>query len=225
MIVILLGAPGAGKGTQAEKLSAEYNIPKLSTGEILRGEIETGSALAKKIEAIMNAGHLVSDEIMIELIKNRITHPDCENGFILDGFPRTIKQAEELEPILKNSKKGDLFVLNFDVTEEELIARLSGRYSCKSCKAGYHKIYKQPKNHGVCDNCGSTEFIEREDDKPEAVKIRIKVYNEKTAPLVGYYTDTKRLVQIDGNMSIAQIFAQVKRAILGDDVVLKGVSA
>jgi adenylate kinase len=216
VIIILLGAPGAGKGTQAEKLSEEFGVPKLSTGEILRKEIETGSSLGKKIEGIMNAGHLVSDEIMIELIKNRITYPDCKNGFILDGFPRTIKQAEELEPILTASKKGELFVLNFDVAEEELIKRLSGRFSCKNCKAGYHKIYKQPTVAGVCDNCGSKEFIEREDDKPDAVKIRIKVYNEKTAPLVGYYKSTKRLSQIDGNRSIDEIFTQV-RSILASD--------
>lgn len=216
MIIILLGAPGAGKGTQAEKLEEEFSIPKLSTGEILRREIETGSALGHKIENIMNAGHLVSDEIMIELIKNRITHTDCNKGFILDGFPRTIKQAEELEPILKASKKGDLFVLNFEVAEEELIKRLSGRFSCKSCKAGYHKIYKLPEVDGVCDNCGSKEFIEREDDKPEAVKIRIKVYNEKTAPLVDYYKTTNRLLPINGNRSIAEIFAQV-RSVVNDD--------
>ncbi len=209
MRFILLGAPGAGKGTQADMIAEKFGIPKLSTGEILRKEVASGTNLGEEIKSIMNSGQFVSDDTMIKLIESRVAQKDCSNGFILDGFPRTIQQAIALNSILEKLPKQNKLVINFAVNGEELIKRISGRYTCKKCGAGYHKDYKKPEVDGECDRCGSSEFVYREDDKPEAVKVRIGVYNEKTAPLIDFYRKAGELQDISGMGSIEQINADV----------------
>jgi adenylate kinase len=209
MRFVLLGAPGAGKGTQADMLAEKFRIPKLSTGEILRTEVAANSDLGNKIKDIMNSGQFVSDEVMVKLIENRISQKDCANGFILDGFPRTIPQAIALNETLDKLPVQETIVMNFVVDNNELIKRISGRYTCKSCHAGYHKDYKKPKIEGICDRCGSNEFVSREDDKPEAVKVRIGVYNEKTAPLIDFYRKSGELREVNGMGSIEQISAEI----------------
>jgi len=212
MKIILLGAPGAGKGTQADMISKKHNIPKLSTGEMLRQEVTTGSDLGLKIKDIMNSGQFVSDDIMIELIKHRIKQDDCKNGFILDGFPRTTDQSKALRKMLLQLSD-DTLVFNFKVDNDELIKRISGRFTCKDCGASYHKDYIPTKVAGVCDSCGSKNFVYREDDKPEAVKVRIGVYNEKTAPLIDFYREIGELKEINGMGSIEEINAEVESII------------
>lgn len=206
MKIILLGAPGAGKGTQADIIASKYGIIKLSTGDLLRKQIADKTALGLQIKEIMDSGQLVSDEIMIELIKARTAENDCMNGFILDGFPRTINQADELDKVFdKLSSIGKTYVISLAVIEEELIKRISGRYTCKNCKTGYHKVYNKPMVEGVCDKCGSTEFTYREDDKEEAVKVRLETYRINTAPLIDYYKQKGKLYQVDGMQSIDKI--------------------
>ncbi len=211
MKLILLGAPGAGKGTQAEKLAARLGVPKLSTGDILRAEVGRGTELGKKVKNIMEAGYLVSDEIMIELIQSRLEQADCKSGFILDGFPRTIPQAEAFEKILANLPKsmGDTHVLFLDVRQEELINRLSGRFSCKDCGANYHHLYNVPTQPEVCDKCGSKNLIQREDDKEEAVKIRLEVYKEKILPVLQYYYSKGELIRVHGEDTIEAISSEI----------------
>jgi adenylate kinase len=205
MKIIFLGAPGAGKGTQAAVIAARYSIPKLSTGDMLREAISSGSELGAQVEQIMSAGNLVSDEIMIKIIDDRIQRVDCERGFILDGFPRTIPQAEALEKILNCGEEKRVAVLFLDVEQEKLIQRLSGRYSCKKCGKSYHKTLNHTKVEGVCDDCGSTEFLYRSDDNEDAVRNRLKVYYQQTAPLISYYEQAGKLVKIDGSDSIESI--------------------
>lgn len=211
MKLILLGAPGAGKGTQAEKLAVKLDIPKLSTGDILRTEVSRGTELGKKVKSIMEAGYLVSDEIMIKLIQNRLEQDDCKKGFILDGFPRTIPQAEAFEKILDNlpTSMGDTHVLFLDVRQDELINRLSGRFSCKDCGANYHRLYNMPTQQGVCDKCGGKNLIQREDDKEEAVKIRLELYKEKILPVLQYYYDKGKLIRIHGEDTIEAISSEI----------------
>lgn len=215
MIVILLGAPGAGKGTQAELLVQSLNIPKLSTGEMVRTEIHAETTLGKRIKEINNSGQLVSDDIMIELINKRLENSDCQKGFILDGFPRTIPQAEELDLILTRFPDNETFVIIFDVDESILIKRLSGRFSCRTCSAGYHVDFHRPLIEGVCDKCGSKDFIHRQDDNEDAVKIRLKVYKDKTAPLIDYYKNKGKLYVINGMQSIDAISEDTKALITG----------
>ncbi len=211
MKLILLGPPGAGKGTQAEKLAAQFDIPKLSTGDILRAEVGSKTELGKKVQHIMEAGYLVSDEIMIELIKNRLEQADCKKGFILDGFPRTIPQAEALDELLGALPKsmGDTHVLFLNVSPQELITRLSGRFSCQNCGANYHKLYNKPLQPGICDKCGGKNFILREDDKEDAVKIRLEVYKEKILPVLKYYDDNDKLIKVHGEDTIEAISGEI----------------
>lgn len=215
MKLILLGAPGAGKGTQAEKLAQKLGIPKLSTGDILRAEVAKGTALGNKVKNIMDAGYLVSDDIMIELIETRLEQPDCQTGFILDGFPRTIPQAEAFEVLLERlpESMGETHVLFLDVREDELISRLSGRFSCKDCGANYHKLYNKPKADGICDKCGSSNLFEREDDKEEAVKIRLAVFREKIIPVLEYYKAKGELQKINGMQTIDAISNEIAATI------------
>ncbi len=213
MRIIFLGAPGAGKGTQAQILAQKYNIPKLSTGDMLREAVKSGSELGRIVESIMNSGNLVPDEIMIKIIEERLQKDDCANGFILDGFPRTIPQAEALDMLLAQLKVNNTVILFLAANEEELVKRISGRFNCKHCGSSYHKIYNPTKVNEVCDECGSTEFVWRKDDDEEAVKKRLQVYNEQTSPLIDYYDKQERLKRVNGMDSIEIITASIERVL------------
>lgn len=209
MNLILLGPPGAGKGTQAVRLEREKGLKQLSTGDMLRAAAASGSAIGRQILSIMNAGKLVPDGIIIDMIAERIGQPDCRNGFILDGFPRTTRQAEALDAML--AEKGlDLdYVIEMQVDEDELVRRIAGRYACAKCGAGYHETFKPTKVPGVCDVCGSREFTRRDDDKPETVRARLVAYREQTAPILPYYKAKSVLRPIDGMASIPDVARQI----------------
>ena len=192
MRAVLLGPPGAGKGTQAVRLVEKYNVPQISTGDIFRRNIKEGTELGKKAQEYMNAGKLVPDELVVDLVKDRLMQDDCKNGYLLDGFPRTIYQAEELDKFLAQQGQKLDAVINFEVGYDTLIERLTGRRVCKECGAGYHIKNMPPKVEGVCDKCGS-ELEQRKDDTKETAVNRISVYEESTAPLIDYYTGTGAL--------------------------------
>ena len=192
MRAVLLGPPGAGKGTQAVRLVEKYNVPQISTGDIFRRNIQEGTELGKKAQEYMNAGKLVPDELVVDLVKDRLMQDDCKNGYLLDGFPRTIYQAEELDKFLAQQGQKLDAVINFEVGYDTLIERLTGRRVCKECGAGYHIKNMPPKVEGVCDKCGS-ELEQRKDDTKETAVNRISVYEESTAPLIDYYTGTGAL--------------------------------
>ena len=192
MRAVLLGPPGAGKGTQAVRLVEKYNVPQISTGDIFRKNIREGTELGKKAQEYMNAGKLVPDELVVDLVKDRLMQDDCKNGYLLDGFPRTIYQAEELDKFLAQQGQKLDAVINFEVGYDTLIERLTGRRVCKECGAGYHIKNMPPKVEGVCDKCGS-ELEQRKDDTKETAVSRISVYEESTAPLIDYYTGTGAL--------------------------------
>jgi adenylate kinase len=196
--LILLGPPGAGKGTQAERLYERHKLPQLSTGNMLRAERDAGTELGKAADKVMAAGQLVSDEIVIGIIAKRIEEPDCKSGFVLDGFPRTVNQAIALDAML--AKKGGKIdgVIELAVDEDALVERISGRFACAKCGAGYHDTFKRPKKSGVCDVCGSTDFTRRKDDNAETVKARLKAYREQTAPILPYYEKKGLLQRVDG---------------------------
>lgn len=212
--LILLGAPGAGKGTQAELISKDYNIPQISTGAILREEIANGSELGLKVKQIIEAGMLVPDDVVVELIKNRLSQDDCSEGYILDGFPRTIPQAEALDDILKTMGGQIDIVLSIDVADEDIISRMSGRRICKDCGSSYHLKYNPPKNEGICDKCNG-ELIIRKDDVPEVVADRLSVYHQKTAPLLGYYEAQGKLRRAKGCELLSDTISNVKKALEG----------
>lgn len=209
MRIIFLGAPGAGKGTQAQIIADHFSIPKLSTGDLLRREISRKSELGLKVKNVMDSGNLVSDEIMVELVRSRVNEYDCEKGFILDGFPRTVVQADALQDIFNHAHFGNPIVLNLEVSEEDLIKRFTGRYSCGKCGTSYHKEFVKPRVEGICDTCGNKEFVVRVDDKEEAVKLRLKLYQEKTSPLITYYKDLGLLVSINGNKQVQSITKEI----------------
>ncbi len=215
MILVLLGAPGVGKGTQASLLSQKYNIPILSTGEILRTFTSTDNGpLAKQVKSIISSGNLVNDEIVATIVKQRIIQDDCVNGFILDGFPRTIIQAEELTKIIKDflpNKK--VYIINIEVKAKELINRLSSRFLCKNCKKVYNHIYSPTKIDGKCDICDGIEFIQRTDDKKEVVEQRMNIYKEQTQPLIEYYTNRNNLINVNGMQDIAKVFLNITESI------------
>lgn len=209
---VLLGPPGAGKGTQAAKLVEKYDIPHISTGDIFRANIKEGTPLGKKAQEYMNAGELVPDELVVDLVTDRLKQDDCKNGFLLDGFPRTIFQAEKLDEFLAaNDQKMDI-VINLVVAKDALIKRLTGRRVCKNCGASYHIVNVPPKKEGICDVCGG-ELIQRADDNLETVENRINVYEEQTAPLVGYYKKAGSLVDFDGEASLDEVFDSIVKAI------------
>jgi adenylate kinase len=214
MNLILLGPPGAGKGTQAKVLERRHGLIQLSTGDMLRSAISSGGALGKEVKGIMDAGGLVSDEIMIRMISERIDHPDCTDGFILDGFPRTTAQAEALDLMLdeKNLKVDCVIEMSVDV--EVLTKRITGRFSCAACGAGYHDDFQKPKKAGCCDHCGGTDFIRRSDDNAETVRKRLDSYESQTAPLLPYYRDKGNLKTIDALLKISAVTAEIE-AILG----------
>ncbi len=210
MILILLGAPGVGKGTQGALISKEYGIPQISTGDILRSEVKNETELGKKAKAYMEKGELVPDDVIIEMMEKRIKEDDCKNGFILDGFPRTVAQAEAFDRMLaKNGLELDKVIL-IDVPEEEIIDRLTGRRICPNCGAVYHIKNNPPKVEGVCDRCGS-KLIQRDDDREDVVRKRLEVYKKSTMPLIDYYTKTSKLVKVDGTGDIEEIFARIKK--------------
>lgn len=209
---VLLGPPGAGKGTQAVRLVEKYEIPHISTGDIFRKNIKEGTALGKKAQEYMNAGALVPDELVVDLVKDRLQQDDCKNGFLLDGFPRTIFQAEKLDEFLSESNLKMDIVINLKVEKEALIKRLTGRRVCKDCGASYHIVNIPPKKEGVCDICGG-ELIQRKDDNIETVENRINVYEEQTAPLIGYYKEAGSLVDFDGEASLDEVFDAIVQAI------------
>lgn len=214
MNLILLGPPGAGKGTQAQTLSAEFGLAKLSTGDMLRAAVASGSELGLMAKDIMARGALVPDEIMINLIRERIRESDCANGFILDGFPRTEAQAEALDVMLAAEGKKLDHVIELKVDDAKLVKRITGRFSCKKCGAGYHDSFKQPKAAGVCDECGATEFVRREDDKAETVTKRLTAYHAQTAPLLPYYAKSGALTSVDGMADINEVGVAINK-ILG----------
>ena len=208
MRIIMLGAPGAGKGTQAKKIAAKYEIPHISTGDIFRANIKNGTELGKKAKQYMDQGALVPDELTCDLVMDRIQQDDCKNGFVLDGFPRTIPQAEALDAALgKINEKMD-YAIDVDVPDENIVNRMSGRRACLNCGATYHLISIPPKVEGICDRCGS-EIVLREDDKPETVQKRLKVYHEQTQPLIDYYKNQGILKSVDGTQPMDEVFKAI----------------
>jgi adenylate kinase len=208
MRAVLLGPPGAGKGTQAVKLVQKYGVPQISTGDIFRKNIKEGTELGKKAQEYTNTGRLVPDELVVDLVKDRLLQDDCRNGYLLDGFPRTIYQAEQLDKFLaENGQKLDA-VINFEVGHDALIARLTGRRVCKNCGASFHIVNIPPKVEGVCDNCGG-ELEQRKDDTVETAENRIKVYEESTAPLIGYYSKTGALKNFNAEKDHELVFKEI----------------
>lgn len=208
MRLILLGAPGVGKGTQANKLTEKYNIPKISTGDMLRDAIKHGTELGLKAKSFMDAGQLVPDEVVIGIVEDRLKGIDCIPGWILDGFPRTIQQAHALDKMLEKINTPIENVLNLDVEEGEVVNRLSGRRSCEACQNTYHIFFSPSKNDGVCDNCGG-RLIQRNDDKEDTIRERLRVYREKTEPLVTYYSEKGLLKKIDASDDIDAVFDNI----------------
>lgn len=210
--IVLLGPPGAGKGTQAELIVGKYHIPQISTGDIFRANIKNGTELGKKAKEYMDKGDLVPDELVVDLVKDRIAQDDCADGFMLDGFPRTVFQAEELDKIMEDRGLKINAVLNIDVKPEKLVKRIAGRRVCRACGATYNVDYKPPQKDGVCDKCGG-EVYQRADDTEETVQNRIKVYFSETAPLIDYYKKSDILVNIDGDQAEDTVFAEIAAAL------------
>lgn len=207
--LILMGLPGAGKGTQAEKIVEKYHIPHISTGDMFRLAIKEGTELGKKAKKFMDQGALVPDEVTIGIVEERLQKDDCQNGFLLDGFPRTIAQADALQSLLNKMGEDIDHVLHVDVPEENLLERLTGRRICPTCGATYHVLYNPSKKEGVCDKDGS-ELIQRDDDKAETVKNRLEVNIEQTKPLLDYYRDKGYLVTINGDQEINEVFQDIQ---------------
>ena len=208
MKIVMLGAPGAGKGTQADKIAEKYNIPHISTGDIFRSNIKAGTELGKKAKSFIDQGLLVPDEVTIGMLLDRIHEVDCENGYILDGFPRTIPQAESLTAALEENGEAIDFALDVEVPDANIVNRMAGRRACLKCGATYHTEFAAPKKEGICDKCGS-ELVLRDDDKPETVQKRLEVYHEQTHPLIDYYKKKGVLHAIDGALSMETVFKNI----------------
>ena len=214
MRIIMLGAPGAGKGTQAKKITSRYSIPHISTGDIFRANIKNGTELGNKAKAYMDQGLLVPDELVVDLVVDRVKQDDCANGYVLDGFPRTIPQAEALDKALTEMGQTIDYAINVEVPDENIVQRMSGRRACVNCGATYHIEYAPTKKENVCDTCEG-ELILRDDDKPETVQKRLKVYHDQTQPLIDYYTEKDKLVEVDGTIDIEKVFDAIVK-ILGE---------
>ena len=214
MKIIMLGAPGAGKGTQAKKIAAKYGIPHISTGDIFRANIKEGTELGKKAKTYMDQGLLVPDELVVDLVVDRLQQDDCKKGYVLDGFPRTIPQAESLDAAL--AKVGDKmeYAIDVNVPDENIVNRMGGRRACVGCGATYHIVYNPTKVEGICDACGE-KLILRDDDKPETVQKRLGVYHEQTQPLIDYYTKSGILKEVDGTVDMEEVFQNIVQ-ILGE---------
>ena len=208
MKIIMLGAPGAGKGTQAKKIAAKYEIPHISTGDIFRANIKNGTELGKKAKTYMDQGLLVPDELVVDLVVDRVNLEDCKNGYVLDGFPRTIPQAEALTDALEKLGQKMDYAIDVDVPDENIVRRMGGRRACVGCGATYHIEYAPTKKEGICDTCGG-ELILRDDDKPETVQKRLDVYHEQTQPLIEYYTKAGILRTVDGTVDIDDVFQAI----------------
>ncbi|MCR4936966.1 MAG: adenylate kinase [Lachnospiraceae bacterium] len=208
MKLVMLGAPGAGKGTQANMIAEKYGIPHISTGDIFRANIKEGTDLGKEAKSYMDKGELVPDELTVRLLLDRVSKDDCKDGYVLDGFPRTIPQAEVLEKELE--KNGDRIdkAVNVDVPDENIVNRMSGRRACLKCGATYHIVHIPPRKEGICDTCGS-ELVQRDDDKEETVKNRLKVYHDQTAPLIEFYSSRNVLETVDGTKPSEDVFANI----------------
>ncbi len=214
MKIIMLGAPGAGKGTQAKKIAAKYNIPHISTGDIFRANIKNGTELGNKAKTYMDQGLLVPDELVVDLVVDRVNQEDAKNGYVLDGFPRTIPQAEALDRALLDLGEKVDYAINVDVPDANIVKRMGGRRACVGCGATYHLEYAPSKAEGICDTCGK-ELILRDDDKPETVLKRLGVYHEQTQPLIDYYTNAGILKTVDGSVDINDVFQAIVN-ILGE---------
>jgi adenylate kinase len=207
--LILIGPPGAGKGTQAKILEDKRGLKQLSTGDMLRAAIAAGTEIGRKAKAIMDRGDLVSDDVIVGIVSDRMDQPDIKNGVVFDGFPRTPAQAEALDKMLASRTQKLDAVIEMKVDDEALVARIVGRYTCRSCGKGYHDRFQQPKSAGVCDQCGGTEFTRRADDNEKTVRDRLTVYNNQTAPLVAYYSQKGNLHVVNGMADISQVTAEI----------------
>ena len=213
MKIIMLGAPGAGKGTQAKMIASKYEVPHISTGDIFRANIKNGTELGMEAKKYMDQGLLVPDELTVRILLDRVAQPDCVNGYVLDGFPRTIPQAKVLDEALANLGDKIDYAINVDVPDENIIRRMSGRRACLSCGATYHIEHIPPKTEGICDTCGSA-LVLRDDDKAETVKNRLDVYHKQTQPLIDFYSEKGVLKSVDGTVPMEEVFASIT-AILG----------
>lgn len=214
MNLILMGPPGAGKGTQSQRLEKSHGIVQLSTGDMLRAEVASGSDLGKEAKEVMESGGLVSDELIIAMISSRIDQDDCKKGFILDGFPRTTPQAEALDTMLTEKGLKIEHVIEMKVDDEAMVKRITGRFTCAGCGAGYHDEFQKPEKEGVCDQCGGAEFTRRADDNAETVRTRLQAYHEQTAPILSYYKEKGAVKSVDGMATIDEVTEQLN-AVLG----------
>ena len=208
MKIIMLGAPGAGKGTQAKQIAAKYEIPHISTGDIFRANIKEGTALGMEAKSYMDKGQLVPDELTVKILLDRVSKDDCKNGYVLDGFPRTIPQADVLDKAVSELNDKIDYAINVDVKDDNIIRRMSGRRACLNCCATYHIVNVPPKKEGICDTCGS-ELVIRDDDKEETVKARLLAYHEQTQPLIDYYNNKGILKEVDGTKDMNDVFADI----------------